>query len=136
VSGSQDISRAKRACIEQFFFLNDFGEPRNHPNWYFFLAGDSRDLRCSPSSETQHTPSNQVLCNFRLDRPDRLESALFGNRGTTWTPAQSVAIVCSTTRDWSGRSGTTPWITMSVARPNIVYHQVCATTMSSLLGNP
>ena len=62
--------------------------------------------------------------------------ALFGNRGTAWTPAQSVAIVCSTTRVWSCRSGTTPWITMSVARPTIMYHQVWAITMSSLLGNP
>jgi hypothetical protein len=43
-----------------------------------------------------------------LERRDRLGSALFGNRGTAWTPAQSVAIVCSTTRAWSGRSGTTP----------------------------
>ena len=62
--------------------------------------------------------------------------ALFGNRGTACTPAQSVAIVCSTTRAWSGKSGTTPWMTMSVARPKIVYHQVWANTMSSRFGNP
>jgi len=42
--------------------------------------------------------------------------ALFGNRGTALTPAQSVAIVCSTTRVWSDNPGTTPWITKSVAR--------------------
>jgi hypothetical protein len=63
-------------------------------------------------------------CFVALDRPDRLEIALFGNRGTAWTPAQSVAIVCSTTRVWSDKSGTTPWMTMSVARPKIENHQV------------
>src|SRR5580704_704123 len=63
-------------------------------------------------------------CFKARDRPDRLVIALFGNRGTAWTPAQSVAIVCSTTRVWSGKSGTTPWMTMSVARPKIVNHQV------------
>ena len=52
-----------------------------------------------------------------------------------WTPAQSVANVCSTTRPWSGELGTTPCITMSVARPRIEYDDVWATTVSSLLGN-
>src|SRR5271169_4702573 len=70
-----------------------------------------------------------------LGRLDRLEIALFGNRGTASTPAQSVAIVCSITRVWSDNPGTTPWITKSVARPKIVNHQVCAITMSSLFGN-
>ena len=63
-------------------------------------------------------------CFEARDRADRLVIVLFGNRGTALTPAQSVAIVCSTTRVWSGKSGTTPWMTMSVARPKIVNHQV------------
>jgi hypothetical protein len=56
-----------------------------------------------PRHTSHGTQANRSCdCFEALNRPDRFVIVLFGKFGTAWTPAQSVAIVCSITKPLSG----------------------------------